>query len=452
MRTNKTIAGIVMALLLGLFGVGVTHLFVLRFESGDVYPAYSSLRNDPLGTRALYASLENIDNISVRRNYHRLKSLTFEPQTTFLYLGATPDEFNWFPEEVIEAFDRLTQTGGRLVISFLPTTKPPVNKTSQRPLKKSGTAQIDGDTDAGGTSQAKQPADTGNPAAPSQSTPDSRNESAHHQTEGRGTARFVSIQKRWGIEVAAKAVLPLKDGKHLAIEATATRKDLPPTISWHTNLHFVLSDDAWQTLYHFEELPLIVERTYGQGSIVLCADSFFMSNEALWSERYPRLLLWLLGKHSNLIFDEAHFGIYKQPSVAQYIRRYRLHWFFVALAALALLFVWKNAAHFVPPSAEDALNGTEVVSEKDYTQGLIALLRRNIAGNQILPVCAREWIQTFSKSKRTGGQTRARIRGLAEIGTTELKKNRNPVEQFRQLSRELSQAGIDSPENNKNLW
>ena len=91
MQTNKTIAGVVLAILLSVFGAGMVHLFLLRFESGDIYPAYSSLRSDALGTRALYVSLENIERISVHRNYQPLKSLAFEPQATLFYLGAAPD-------------------------------------------------------------------------------------------------------------------------------------------------------------------------------------------------------------------------------------------------------------------------------------------------------------------------------------------------------------------------
>ena len=157
MQTNKTIAGVVMALLLVFFVVGVAHLFVLRFESGDVYPAYSSLRSDPLGTRALYESLENIDSISVSRNYHLLKSLTFEPQTTFFYLATPADEFNWVPEEMIEVFDRLTQSGGRLVITFLPVTKKFENKAVKSALKRKEPTNSKTDTKADGDSQDKQP-------------------------------------------------------------------------------------------------------------------------------------------------------------------------------------------------------------------------------------------------------------------------------------------------------
>ena len=41
------------------FAVGITKLFLLRFEAGDVYPPYSSLRADPLGTMVLYKAWRN---------------------------------------------------------------------------------------------------------------------------------------------------------------------------------------------------------------------------------------------------------------------------------------------------------------------------------------------------------------------------------------------------------
>jgi hypothetical protein len=390
------------ALLLLFFIVGVAHLFRLRFETGDVYPVYSSLRSDPLGTRALYESLENSGGIAVGRNYHLLESLTFDPQTTFFYLGVAAGEFDSVPKEMIAAFDRLTQAGGRLVLTFLPVIENNERKTEKRFVEKKGPV---------------------------------RNRS---KTKDSGQDSLVSVKEHWGIGVAFKDYLPVKDAKHPAINATSNRRDLPPVISWHTNLYFDLFDDAWKTIYSFEGLPLIVEREYGNGSILVSSDSFFMSNEALWSERHPQLLVWLIGGHSNIIFDEAHFGIYKQPSVAQLIRHYRFHWFFAALAVLALLFVWKSAAYFVPPAADDALNGADVVSEKDYTQGLIALLRRNIAGNQILQVCAGEWEQTFKKSKRTRAAALEGLRGLAENGSTGSKKSKDPVKEYRKISKLIS--------------
>jgi len=398
-------AGVIMALLLLFFVVGVARLFILRFESGDVYPAYSSLRSDPLGARALYESLENIDSVMVGRNYRPLESLEFEPETTFFYFGSAASDNDWVPEKLVKVFDRLTQSGGRLVLTFLPVTK-------------------------------------SNSAAPPRENSDSQRVEGGRGSKDSGPDRLVSIKKHWGIGLAFKENLPLKDDKHLAIEATSTRTDLPPVISWHTNLYFDLFENVWQPLYSYEGLPLIVERSYGKGSILLCADSFFISNEALWSERHPQLLVWLIGGNSKIIFDETHFGIYKQPSVAQLLRHYRFHWFFAALVVLALLFIWKSTSYFVPPLQDDDLAGADVVSEKDYTQGLIALLRRNIAGSQVLQVCAREWEQTFKKNPRIRAAAFEHVKGIIETESNASKKSKDPVPGYQKICKLISEEKV----------
>ena len=405
MQKNKTMAGVIMALLLLIFVVGVARLFILRFESGDVYPAYSSLRSDPLGTRALYESLENIDSVMVGRNYRPLESLEFEPDTTFFYFGSSASGNDWVPEKLVKVFDRLTQSGGRLVLTFLPVTK-------------------------------------SNSAAPPRENFESQRVEGGRGSKDSGPDKLVSIKKHWGIGLAFKENLPLKDDKHLAIEATSTRTDLPPVISWHTNLYFDLFENVWQPLYSYEGLPLIVERSYGKGSILLCADSFFISNEALWSERHPQLLVWLIGGNSKIIFDETHFGIYKQPSVAQLLRHYRFHWFFAALVVLALLFIWKSTSYFVPPPQDDDLTGADVVSEKDYTQGLIALLRRNIAGSQVLQVCAREWEQTFKKNPRIRAAAFEHVKGIIETESNASKKIQDPVPGYQKICKLISEEKV----------
>ena len=67
-------------------------LFRLRFEAGDVYPAYSSLRTDPLGTMAFYESLQRIAGFSVRRDYSRANRLPEVRDTCYLHLAATVGE------------------------------------------------------------------------------------------------------------------------------------------------------------------------------------------------------------------------------------------------------------------------------------------------------------------------------------------------------------------------
>ena len=73
-------------LALALFAFGLVQLFRWRFEAGDVYPPYSSLRTDPLGTQALFESLQAIRGVSVERNYQPLDRRKPTSGTIF-YLG-----------------------------------------------------------------------------------------------------------------------------------------------------------------------------------------------------------------------------------------------------------------------------------------------------------------------------------------------------------------------------
>ena len=109
------------------FTLGVVKLFLLRFEAGDVYPAYSSLRSDPLGSRAFYRSLENINATLVSRNYLTLQNLKFEERTTLFYVGISAFDSESVSSEWLHVFERLTNAGGRLVLSFLPVEKKPAD-------------------------------------------------------------------------------------------------------------------------------------------------------------------------------------------------------------------------------------------------------------------------------------------------------------------------------------
>src|SRR5438067_4682472 len=68
------------------FIFGIAKLFKLRFEAGDVYPEYSSLRADPLGAKAYYESLDNL--LVARRNFKPLSKLGDGRDTTLFYLGS----------------------------------------------------------------------------------------------------------------------------------------------------------------------------------------------------------------------------------------------------------------------------------------------------------------------------------------------------------------------------
>ena len=117
-------------------------------------------------------------------------------------------------------------------------------------------------------------------------------------------------------------------------------------------------------IFAVENHPVIIERKWGKGTLVLSSDSYFISNEALQNERQTELLVWLIGSSREVIFDEAHFGIYENPGIASLIRKYRLHGLVLGVIVLAILFVWRRAVSFVPPFEEREETPTSVLCAK----------------------------------------------------------------------------------------
>lgn len=139
MLKANVIRAIICVLIVAGFTFGVIKLFFLRFEAGDVYPAYSSLRSDPLGSRALYSSLENIDAAAVGRNFRPLQNLEFIENTAFFYIGTPVFDSDSVSADWLKTFEGLTHAGGRLILTFLPVEKKPANwrmSKCRQPVKK----------------------------------------------------------------------------------------------------------------------------------------------------------------------------------------------------------------------------------------------------------------------------------------------------------------------------
>jgi len=121
---------ILIIVLAGGFLLGIWKLYELRFTAGDIYPQYSSLRADPLGTKALYESLRRIPDLSTARNYLALTRLP-KGKATVLFLGENPFLFEAMPEDEIKEFEALAKSGARVVIAMRP-----VNRVREEPEDK----------------------------------------------------------------------------------------------------------------------------------------------------------------------------------------------------------------------------------------------------------------------------------------------------------------------------
>lgn len=122
MRPNNNGILILIAALAGGLLFGLWKLYELRFASGDIYPQYSSLRSDALGTKALYESLEQIPGLAAARNYREFASLP-KGKDTVLVLGENPFLFEATPEDEIKEYETLAASGARIVIAMRPVSR-----------------------------------------------------------------------------------------------------------------------------------------------------------------------------------------------------------------------------------------------------------------------------------------------------------------------------------------
>jgi hypothetical protein len=106
-------AGFLIVLLAAIFTYGLIRAFSIRFATGDVYPAYSSLRASPDGAKLLYDSLARTPGLTVTRNYFPPEYLEAS-HTTVFFLALNAGELAAQPEP----YERIANRGNRVVAAL----------------------------------------------------------------------------------------------------------------------------------------------------------------------------------------------------------------------------------------------------------------------------------------------------------------------------------------------
>ena len=340
-------------LMLFFFGA-VIHLMLLRHKTGDIYPPYSSLRSDPLGIKIFFESLKGMRGLKVLRNYRPLEKIKYSKEFTLFYPGVYHKTVMPY-DDMYKTLEDIIKKGNRVVLTFFP-----VSDTDRVSYEKDDDYS---DSNAGSEGASK----------------DSSSKSSDN--------RFKIFSERLGFDfqVDPKGTKPFADC------AACEKSDelLPKSVIMPTALFFDNPDDSWRVIYTMSGKAVLMEKVIGKGSIVLCADSFLLSNEAMVKYRYPELLAWLVGSKREVIFDEKHHGIEETQGIATLARKYRLHGLFACFFVLAGLFIWQNAFPLIP--RRNTIHEAEISMQQDPTQGLIYLLRRSIPSSEILNVSFQEW-------------------------------------------------------------
>jgi len=415
-----------------LFFCLLTRLLLLRYERGDVYPAYSTLRADPLGTRAFYEALESLPQYKVSRGFKSLhREMARQPGTLF-YLGLDSDDVTSFSKDEVAELDDFVKNGGRVVITFAPETpwSSGSDDSSKITHKKNAVSPA--------PSKQAQPKPDSTPSPPvSTSNPDEdiaksktkeeryerdefrkeKEEEAknnpNQSKEEAETKYQLSLPALWGFgwdvarvvqkeEAQDDDASPKKAIDKPEVLAQHTGDDsLETSVPWKSALYFVRIEPEWKRLYSAKNNPVLIRRSWGKGEIIVATDSYFLSNEGLRNHRRPVLLGQLTGQPGSLLFDETHLGTQEQEGIMFLAEKFRLEGYLYGILAVVLLFLWRNSVPLVPPrpAGGHAQLGS-AISGKDSRSGLVNLLRRNIAAADILKTSFAEWRRNITPNRQ----------------------------------------------------
>ncbi len=98
---------------------GLEQVAYAPLETGDSYPPFSSMRSDPLGSKALYESLAALPGLTVDRLYKERPTMN-DPHEALLVMGLNPFAWSALKDKQLEEYEKLVKDGGRLIIAFVP--------------------------------------------------------------------------------------------------------------------------------------------------------------------------------------------------------------------------------------------------------------------------------------------------------------------------------------------
>lgn len=358
----------IVVLVLSLAGLvcGLGWWLHLRFSDGEAYAPRSTMRADPVGSKAFYDALVEYRGLRVSRNYTPFVQLqSFSSDATLLMLGAdTRRLYNLADFDIVRDF---VEAGGRLVIALDPS------EVAYEHLE----AEMDED--------------------PAGDDEDRRIDSGEEE-DSRDHRPFV---RSFRDEDGFWADLAMAHGEHeggRAARSEVADTNLPEEVPWREGGVVAFYDEEiWSPLYQIEEEVVAVVREFGKGSVVLMTDDYLFSNEALLQHRFSSFLVWMLGDQGEVIFEETHLGFSERTGMANLIRRYGLAGFVVAFLLCMLLVIWRGAAPLLP--AFTPRSGADRIElEHSSEEGMGDLLRRSLSNAKMPAVAFAEWKKTFARN------------------------------------------------------
>ena len=334
MRNDRLIAFILIGLMAALFVVAGVQMFKVRAEVNGVYPEYSSFRADPKGYRILFETLSRLPSIHVERSVQPLKEVPSGNGKILVVAGLLPAKG---PAEETNLLNDWMTNGGTLLVTF-------------------SSRQFDSNEE-----------NRSDPAPP----------------ESKWLRGEVAKIESWGIQI-------FRSKQNLAAQLESNL--FADQSSWAGHLYIQPTQSDWEVLAKARDLPVVLQRKFGAGKLILLADSYPFSNIALAAHRNAALVSWLFPERSTVIFDETHFGIVDHPGIIGLARRYGLDGAFVAVLGLAALYLWASR-YSLRPVRRVRADSEPAVRGAGGNEIFTSLLRRTLPAADLCAVCLQIWKQ-----------------------------------------------------------
>jgi hypothetical protein len=154
------------------------------------------------------------------------------------------------------------------------------------------------------------------------------------------------------------------------------------------DVQYFRNHDEWAVIRSQGPLAVAIERPFDSGTVFLLASSEAFTNDSTVGMDRLDIVARALGAHRKIVFDETHFGIQQSGTIVGLARRFRLAGAGLALIACALLWIWRAAASFPPPTPAAPTNR---MAGRASSSGLLTLLRRHIPASDIASACWNQW-------------------------------------------------------------
>ena len=387
--------------------LGLVQLFELRFRSGDIFPRYSSFRSDPQGVKIFFQSLKEYPDIVAERLVKPLEEDNTEGKT-LLFLGYDASSVGRNIDTVLDPF--LT-SGGHAVVAFKPA-----KAIRRRPKKDDSETEIGKDKDADVEEESKP---------------------KNHDPETCGSCQNRMVKERWQVELEWFSRKELKDldPENRAIPVSENQRLEP--IYWNSALWFDTLGEEWNVLYEYLGKPVVIERTWGAGSVILMADSYLFSNEAMVQHRQTAMLVKMLGPQKTILFDELHHGITSKEGIMMLVNRYGLTGVLISLLVVVGLFIWQRSSSFVPKYSDPNDGKNKVNLTVDSNQGFTNLLIRHIPQKQLMKTMMDEWKSTFARTATM--KKKSETLNAEFLHLEKQNKKTSPTEVYNQLLKRVNE-------------